>query len=189
MPVLTPEQASKLTSLSDIDWEKWQPKQKATLLFVFQGDEVLLIRKKRGLGSGKINAAGGRLEGGETEQECAVRELEEELHIHVSDPKYAGEIDFQFLDGYCFHLIVFTGTQYTGTPTETDEAIPIWFNREQIPYEEMWEDDIYWVPLMLRGEPFYGRFLFNDDTLVDGWMAPTEEIEHYLASSDKNELS
>ena len=187
MPVLTSEQAAKLTCLSDIDWTTWEPLQKATLLFVFQEDEVLLIRKKRGLGSGKINAAGGRLELGETEKECAVRELQEELHIHVTDPKYAGEIDFQFVDGYCFHLIVFTGTQFVGTPTETDEAIPIWFNKDQIPYNEMWEDDIFWVPKMLDGKPFYGRFLFDDDVMLDSWMAPTEEIEQYLASPHRHE--
>ena len=75
------------------------------MLFIIQEDQVLLIRKKRGLGSGKINAAGGRLELGETEKECVARD-DSNLHIHVTDPKYAGEADFSLVDGYCFHLIV-----------------------------------------------------------------------------------
>lgn len=187
MPVLSPEIAAKLTSLSEIDWSTWEPFQKATLLFVHQGDKVLLIRKKRGLGAGKINAAGGRLEDNETEMEGAVREMQEELCIHVTDPQYAGEVDFQFLDGYCFHLIVFIGTEFIGQPQETDEALPLWFNADEIPYDEMWEDDIHWVPQMLRRERFYGRFLFDDDRMVDQWMAPLDEVEQYLMSPHRFE--
>lgn len=182
MPIISKEEAATLTSLSQIDWTVWEPLQSATLLFVIQEGKMLLIRKKRGLGAGKINAAGGRLEEGETERECAVREMREELCIEVSDPTYAGEIDFQFTDGYCFHLIVFTGTQFTGVPTETDEATPIWYDVDAIPYDEMWEDDIHWLPTMIAGKRFYGRFLFDGDKMLDGWMAPDDEVSALLTS-------
>jgi 8-oxo-dGTP diphosphatase len=187
MPIISKEEAAKLTSLSQIDWSSWEPLQKATLLFLSQNDQMLLIRKKRGLGAGKINAAGGRLEPTETEKECAVREMQEELCITVKDPKYAGEVDFQFTDGYCFHLVVFTGTEFEGIPTETDEAIPLWYKTNEIPYDEMWEDDIHWLPTMIRGERFYGRFLFDDDTMLDGWMAPASDVEALLTSPHRFE--
>ena len=187
MPVLSIEEAAQLKSLSQIDWSQWEPIQKATLLFVTQNQQMLLIRKKRGLGAGKINAAGGRLEPGESELDCAVREMQEELCITVTDPKYAGEVDFQFTDGYCFHLIVFTGTQFEGAPTETDEAVPLWYGVDQVPYDEMWEDDIHWLPTMIQGERFYGRFLFDDDTMLDGWMAPADQIESLLTSPHRFE--
>ena len=70
---------------SSHDWSTWTPKDTATLLFVLRGDEVLLIRKKRGLGAGKYNGPGGRLEPGETALACAVREVEEELCITPRD--------------------------------------------------------------------------------------------------------
>ena len=187
MPILSKEDAAKLTKLSEIDWAQWEPIQKATLLFVTHNEKMLLIRKKRGLGAGKINAAGGRLEPGETEMECAVREMQEELCVTVTDPKYAGEIDFQFTDGYCFHLIVFTGSQFEGEPMETDEAVPLWFNLNSIPYDEMWADDIYWLPTMMEGHRFYGRFLFDDDTMLDGWMAPKDEVGELLRSPHRFE--
>jgi hypothetical protein len=61
-------------SLADIHWPSWKAKDLATLLFVVQGGQVLLIRKKRGLGAGKINGPGGRLEPGESpECSCARR--------------------------------------------------------------------------------------------------------------------
>ncbi len=62
----------------------WQPVDKGTILFVIIDDQILLIHKKRGLGAGKINGPGGRLDDGETPAECAVREVEEELRISPS---------------------------------------------------------------------------------------------------------
>ena len=41
------------TSLGNIDWTAWQPAQRATLLYVISDGQILLIRKKRGLGAGR----------------------------------------------------------------------------------------------------------------------------------------
>jgi 8-oxo-dGTP diphosphatase len=50
---------------------------------------------------------------------------------------------------------------------ETDEAVPMWTPLDRIPWEEMWEDDPLWIPLMLEGKGFQARFLFDGDTMVD----------------------
>lgn len=152
--------------LEDVDWDNWTPKETATLLFVVRGGRILLIRKKRGLGAGKINGPGGRLEKGETAKECAIRETEEELCITPRWLKQRGILKFQFCDGYSLHGTVFTATGYTGTPTETDEADPLWFGVGEIPYDEMWEDDQYWLPQVLDGQNFEGRFLFDGDKML-----------------------
>ncbi len=62
-----------------IDWEKWAPKDRAVLTFIRCEGRLLLIVKKRGLGQGKVNAPGGRLEPGETPEQAAVRETREEV--------------------------------------------------------------------------------------------------------------
>ena len=50
-----------------------------TLCFIVNDQqEILLGRKKRGLGAGKANGLGGKREDGETFRQCAVRELFEE---------------------------------------------------------------------------------------------------------------
>ena len=56
---------------------------------------------------------------------------------------------------------------FEGEPTETEEAAPIWVPVDAIPYEEMWEDDYLWVPLVLNGTRFLGRYLFDDDIMLD----------------------
>ena len=58
-----------MNNLTDIDWENWRAKDPATLVFVFRDDEVLLINKKRGLGKGKVNGPGGKVDPGETPEQ------------------------------------------------------------------------------------------------------------------------
>lgn len=153
--------------LTDIDWSRWAPRDVATLLFVIRGGEALLIRKKRGLGAGKINAPGGRLEPGESPLDAAVREVREELGVTPLAPRHRGELRFQFVDGYSLHCHVFTSDACEGEARETDEAVPLWTPLDAIPYAEMWRDDAYWLPLMLAGVGFSGRFVFDGDAMLD----------------------
>ncbi len=153
--------------ISDIDWPRWAPTDVATLLFILRKGRVLLIRKKRGLGAGKINAPGGRLEAGETLAACAVREVTEETGITPVAPRARGGLRFQFVDGYALECHVFSADGYTGELRETDEALPLWFPLEEIPYGEMWTDDGLWLPKMLSGYGFRGLFVFDNDTLLD----------------------
>ena len=55
----------------DIFPSDWQANMIANLVFLTRGEEVLLIHKKTGLGAGKINGPGGKLEPGETALESA----------------------------------------------------------------------------------------------------------------------
>ena len=167
MPPLTAEQARNLTSVEELDWDLWTPVETATLLFVIKEDRLLLIRKKRGLGAGKINAPGGKLEPDETPLAAAIRETEEELCITPLSPIYAGEHRFQFRDGYSLHVYLYRAEDFIGTPTETPEAIPIWVHKDEIPYDEMWADDIYWLPPFIRGSSVFGTFIFDNDVMIE----------------------
>lgn len=158
---------SEVASFDSIDWQLWQAHDPATLVFVVRGGEILLIRKKRGLGAGKINGPGGRLEPPETLLECAVREVREELGVTPLGMELGGENRFQFVDGYSIHVHIFRASDCEGEPRETPEAIPHWTPLDAIPYDEMWEDDRLWLPLLFAGTPFDGRFLFEGDRMLD----------------------
>ena len=153
--------------ISNVDWPNWQPDEVATLMFVIKEGRVLLIRKKRGLGAGKINGPGGRLEKNETPEQCAIRETNEELIINPLDIRSAGELFFHAEDMPRIHGHVFVANDYDGTPTETDEAVPIWFDLDEIPFEEMWEDDQYWLHQILTGKSVRGYFTFVAEKLLD----------------------
>jgi 8-oxo-dGTP diphosphatase len=153
--------------VADIDWTAWRPADLATLVFIVSGGQVLLNRKKRGLGAGKINAPGGRIDDGESPEACAAREVHEELRTRPVGLSAAGTLRFQFADGYGIHVYVFRASGCEGTPAETDEAVPIWTPVDAIPFDEMWADDRLWVPHLLAGRPFDGRFVFDGDTMLD----------------------
>lgn len=154
-------------ALSAIDWTRWEPVDPCTLVFVVREDRVLLIRKKRGLGAGKINGPGGRLEPGETPLACAVREVQEEVGVTPLGLALGGELSFQFADGYSTHVYAFRADDCHGQVCETDEAVPLWTPLDAIPYQEMWADDRIWLPRLLAGRSVRGRFLFEGDTMLD----------------------
>ncbi len=153
--------------MTDIDWSTWVPQDRATLLFVVQADQILLIKKKRGLGAGKINGPGGRIEPGEAPEDAAVREVQEEVGVTPVGITECGELSFQFSDGYSLHVYVFRAPEAQGRVKETDEAVPLWTPLQSIPYDQMWADDVLWLPLMLERRPFVGRFLFDGDRMLD----------------------
>lgn len=169
---LPPTSVDVPRTVDAIDWRRWSPVDHATLTFVVRRaergrDDVLLIRKKRGLGAGKVNGPGGRLEGDESAADCAVREVEEELHVTPLEPEDRGRLSFQFVDGYSLHVHVYRASAHRGTATETDEAIPLWTPVDRIPYDQMWSDDRLWLPHLLRGARFRGRFVFDGDSMLD----------------------
>lgn len=150
-----------------VDWDRWVPVDRAVLTFVRRAEGgVLLIIKKRGLGAGKINAPGGRIEPGETPEQAAVRETQEETGVTPSGLKQAGVLDFVFADGYSLACTVFTASDCTGRLIETEEAVPFWSRETAIPYDRMWVDDGIWLPRMLSEIPFACRFIFDGDRML-----------------------
>lgn len=153
------------------DFASFAPRERAVLLFVLRarGDgvrELLLILKKRGLGAGKINAPGGRIEPGETPAEAAMRECQEEVCVSARSPRLAGQLLFQFVDGFSLTCTVFWTDEFTGSPAETDEAVPLWTAEDELPYDAMWQDDRHWLPHLLAGRHFVGRFVFDGDRMA-----------------------
>jgi len=153
-------------------WPSWKPTERGVLCFVLRAGKVLLIHKKRGLGAGKVNGPGGRIEAGESPAEAAVREAQEEVGVTPRGLKAAGELLFQFTDGYALHCEVFTAEDAAGELVETDEAAPFWVETSAIPYQDMWAGDAYWIPWMLEGRPFRGLFCFEGDRMLSGRVEP-----------------
>jgi len=158
--------ASKNLNVASIDWATWKPTEYATLCFIMREGQILLIHKKRGLGAGKINGPGGRIEKGETALASAIRETQEEIGVTPTGVEHVGELFFEFLSGYKLHVAVFAASGLEGKLCETPEAAPFWSNLDRIPYDGMWQDDPYWLPLLLARRKFRGFFVFDGETLL-----------------------
>ncbi len=155
-------------SESPIEWKNWTAEIPATLMFIVQDGKVLLIEKLTGIGQGKVNGPGGKINPGETAHSAIIRECQEELHITPIDSIKMGELHFAMSDIPDIHCHVFVATEFEGEPTATREANPLWTRVEDIPYDKMWEDDKHWLAQMLEGEFFNGRFQFEGEKIQ--WM-------------------
>jgi 8-oxo-dGTP diphosphatase/2-hydroxy-dATP diphosphatase len=137
-------------------------KKPLTLCIIHDHPKVLLGMKKRGFGAGHWNGFGGKLNDGETIEEAARRELLEEAGIEPISMVKKGIIEFEFQnDPKILEVHIFHVTSFKGEAIETEEMKPQWFFIDEIPFKEMWSDDIYWMPYLLKGKKFKGRFLFD----------------------------
>lgn len=153
-------------------------KKLLTLCIVYQHPRVLLGMKKRGFGAGRWNGFGGKMKDGETMVESLHREILEEAGIEVVAPEKLGIIEFEFQGNpEILEVHIFRATKFIGEPVEGEEMKPQWFSVDEIPFKEMWPDDIYWIPLFLAGKKFRGRFLFGEsDTILEQELTEVQEI-------------
>jgi 8-oxo-dGTP diphosphatase len=138
----------------------------ATLCVIIEDGRILLQRKAMGrFGEGKWNGAGGKLKPGEDPMDGVIREVLEETGLRVRDPRRHGVLDHFFGDRSipAWSVHVFSAIDFEGEPVGGEEGELRWFPVEEIPYGEMWEDDLHWLPLLLEGKDFDGAFYFNGD--------------------------
>ncbi len=135
---------------------------------VLQGNQILLGMKKRGFGEGRWNGFGGKLGEGETIEQAAIREMQEEVGIVPLDLEERGVLNFEFEnDPKILEVHIFRVTKFSGRPTESEEMRPQWFATDKIPFEQMWSDDIHWIPLLLADKKFKGTFLFDKPSTAE----------------------
>ncbi|HYI32340.1 MAG TPA: 8-oxo-dGTP diphosphatase [Glaciibacter sp.] len=138
--------------------------------------QVLLGRKKKGLGLGNIVGLGGKLEAGESAMDAAVREVEEESGLIVAasalEPRGMLTYLFPHRESWSQQSSVFVCAEWTGSPRESDELNPVWFDVGALPLDEMWDDARQWLPSVLAGEGVSATFTFGDDlaTVVDSQL-------------------
>lgn len=135
-----------------------------TLCLLVRGKLVLLAMKKRGFGAGKWNGVGGKLNPGESIEQAAIRETQEEIRVTPLKLEKVGTLDFYFPPNPDWNqqMTVFLVREWEGNPTETEEMRPEWFSVKDLPLAAMWASDISWMPRVLAGEKVTGEYLFGE---------------------------
>jgi len=137
-----------------------------TVCHIFSDGSLLLLRKSTGLfGGGKWNGPGGKLRVGEDQKECAIREVLEETGLTVQEIKQHGILEFYFGSKKepDWIVYVFSTHSFRGIAKSSSEGEVRWFRANEIPYDEMWEDDRYWLPLVTQGKNFRWIFYYDEE--------------------------
>lgn len=147
-----------------------------TLCLIQEGDKILLGMKKRGFGEGRWNGFGGKVKEDEDIETAARREFEEEANVKLLDMKKRAVLEFFYEDtDEIMETHLFTAENYEGEILETEEMRPSWFSLDEIPFDKMWPDDTHWMPMLLDGKNFKGKFYFKDKNGIRDFVL--EEIE------------
>lgn len=136
-----------------------------------ESSKVILALKKRGFGVGKLNGVGGKLKEGESIEEAMLRETKEEINVELTSYRKVATINFYFggtkpNPDFNQRVHVYIGDEWNGTPSESEEMKPEWFDTDSIPLDMMWDDDKYWLPYVLKGKTVDASFLFGDSNKV-----------------------
>ncbi len=128
-----------------------RPRVGVGVVFVRQG-LVFLARRTGSLGGGSWGSAGGHLESGETLEECARREAQEEFGVDVGDLRFL-----------CVSNIIAYGWHYLDVEFLGDIG-------EQEP--RLMEPDAFdgsgWFPLSSLPEPVFQAMAYALDSLLTG---------------------
>jgi len=125
------------------------------------------VKKANDMHEGKWNGLGGKLEPGETPEECAVREIREESGLRVKDVSLRGFLTFPaFSNDEDWYVFVFTAADFEGTLIDSPEGNLQWIEDDRLFDLPLWEGDRYFLQWMAEGRFFSGKFVYRDSRLV-----------------------
>jgi 8-oxo-dGTP diphosphatase len=145
----------------------------ATLCYVIdkKSDSTLMIyrnKKKNDYHEGKWNGLGGKFEPGESPEECAIREIEEESGLKVKSVIMKGFITFPLFDGIeDWYVFVFTASDFSGELIDSPEGQLKWIPNGNLTEINLWDGDKIFIPWLFKDKFFSAKFNYKDGKFVD----------------------
>jgi 8-oxo-dGTP diphosphatase len=143
----------------------------ATLCYVRKDHQTLMIhriKRENDIHQGKWNGLGGKMEPGETPEECAMREIFEESGLQARNPQLKGFLTFPaFAHDEDWYAFVFVVTDFEGQLIESQEGVLAWIDDDEVPHLSLWEGDQIFLPWLDQPGFFSGKFVYQNGRFID----------------------
>ena len=141
----------------------------ATLCYIRRDGQTLMLhrnKKPNDMHQGKWNGLGGKLESGETPEECAVREIWEESGLRARDPQLKGFITFpDFTGDDDWYTFLFVIEDFEGALIESPEGDLAWIDDEKVLELPLWAGDRIFIPWLDEAGFFSAQFEYRGERL------------------------
>ena len=144
----------------------------ATLCYVIdkKTDSTLMIhrvKKQNDYHEGKWNGLGGKFELGESPEECAIREIEEECGLKVKSVIMKGFITFPMFDGKeDWYVFLFTAYDFEGDLIDSPEGNLAWIENDKLTELNLWDGDKIFIPWLYQEVFFSANFNYENGKYV-----------------------
>jgi 8-oxo-dGTP diphosphatase len=143
----------------------------ATLCYIRRAGQTLMLhrnKKKNDMHEGKWNGLGGKLESGETPEECAIREVWEESGLRVREPQLKGIITFPgFAGDDDWYTFLFVIEDFDGELIDSPEGELAWIPDDELHTLPLWAGDHIFLEWLDMPGFFSGRFVYEGERLVE----------------------
>lgn len=145
----------------------------ATLCYVMDktSNSTLMIfrnKKQNDYHRGKWNGLGGKFNPGESPEECAKREIEEECGLRVRSVTMKGFITFPLFDEKDdWYVFLFTSDEFEGELIDSPEGHLEWIPNEKLSEINLWDGDKIFIPWLFKEKFFSAKFNYEKGSFID----------------------
>ena len=143
----------------------------ATLCYIREGEKTLMLHRNKkadDMHEGKWNGLGGKVEGGESPEACAIREVMEESGLLVSKPQLKGFITFPNFDGQNdWYVHVYCFDEFSGELIDSPEGHLQWIDNADLKDIPLWDGDRIFMDWLDQPGIFSAVFIYESGKLLN----------------------
>ena len=129
------------------------------------------VKKANDENQGKWIGVGGKLEAGESPEDCAVREIYEETGLRVNRLKFRAVITFVSDEWGTEMMYLFTANAFEGEIGTCDEGNLAWIPIAEVEALPAWEGDRIFLRRLQETEEFYSlKLVYRGEELIEAVM-------------------